>query len=430
MNLGAKGDGAGKAARIGAAAHGKGRRVLARHLVVDIDERAYRRRIRRGVEGLDGVIDRKLGTEALGHRATGGLELTQVDAVGQAHVDGLLYATILDLDSAAVAGKRAKRLVFGSDAQRLAGGIGVDHREELQDARLGAGTDTGLAQIVQHQLDGVQRALGHGGMAADAVGRDARAAGFHRLDLQTVRMRRGRRQRTRIDSDLADRLGGNGVCGLGTAPQENTGVLAQLLGDKGCAKLTLLGVADRELRIGGKEKRGVLMAGQIVADVVHARLLVRAQQRTEGIARLDALVQQICTGIESQNGRALVVDHASAEQPSVATLHRERIGVPTGARGHHVNVRDGRDLALALARDVGHAHVAVVMRGLVTEFGRDLERAVESGTGILAKRCARLVRALNGNGGHGDELGDICQNAVPDLIHVRVDARFQILIHM
>ena len=284
----------------------------------------------------------------------------------------------------------------------------------------------GLAQVRHDQADGVDRPLGHRSMATDTVRENLGMAVLERRDLQAVGVLNGRRQFIGGNRKLADRLRRNGVARLGTAPRYDAPSI-DLGAHKRRPKLALLGIADRELGIGRKQKVGVCVVLQIMVNVGHAHFLIAAQQRAEGIARHNAVLEQVGTGVERQHRRTLVINHATAEQPSLATLHRKRVGVPAGAGGHHVHVADGRELLVAATRDIGNAHIALVVARLVAELLRNAERAIERITNRAAKRRARLRIGSNGHGRIAHQLFDIGDDIFPDLVDILSDALLHLI---
>ena len=275
----------------------------------------------------------------------------------------------------------------------------------------------GLAQIRHDEADGIDRSLGHRGMTANAVGENLGMSVVECCDLQAVGVLDRCRQLIGVNRKLADRLRRNGVARLGTAPGHNT--TAVDLGAHKCRpKLALLGIADRELGIGRKQKVGVCVVLQIMVNVGHAHFLIAAQQRAEGIARHNAVFEQISASVERQHRRALVVDHAAAEQPALATLHRKRVGVPTRTGRHHVHMADGRELLIAAARDIGNAHKALVIARLVAELLRNAERAIERITDRAAKRRTGLRIGSNGHRRIAHQLLDIGDDIFPDLVDI------------
>ena len=166
-----------------------------------------------------------------------------------------------------------------------------------------------------------------------------------------------------------------------------------------------------------------------MVNVGHAHFFIAAQQRAEGIARGNAVLEQVGAGVERQHGRTLVVNHAAAEQPALATLHRKRIGVPTGAGGNHVHVADGRELLVAATRDIGNTHIALVVARLVAELLRNAERAVERVTHRSAKRRAGLRIGRNRHGRITHQPLNIGDDILPDLVDILSNALLN-LVHM
>ena len=82
-----------------------------------------------------------------------------------------------------------------------------------------------LAQVADDEADRVKRALGHGGVPADAVRRHARHAGPHGLDGEAVGVRPGLGQLGGVDGELHDGLARDGVRRLGARPRENEATL-------------------------------------------------------------------------------------------------------------------------------------------------------------------------------------------------------------
>ena len=164
-----------------------------------------------------------------------------------------------------------------------------------------------------------------------------------------------------------------------------------------------------------------------MVNVGHAHFLIAAQQRAEGVARNNAVLEQVRAGIKRQHCRALVVDHAATEQPALATLHRERIGVPARAGGNHVHVADSRELLVAAARDIGDSHIALVVARLIAELLRDAERAIERVTDRAAKRRAGLRIGRNCHGRITHQLLDISDDILPDLVDILSDALLHLI---
>ena len=338
-------------------------------------------------------------------------------------------------DDASVAGKRAKRRARRIDTQAAAIGIRMHKGQELDELVLGRRQQTlvactkrvlGLAQIRHDQADGVNRPFGHRSMTANAVGENLRMTVIERRNLQAVGILNGRRQLIDGNRKLADRLRRNSVARLGAVPRHNAPSV-DLGAHKRHPKLALLGIADGELGIGRKQKVGVCVVLQIMVNVGHAHFLIAAQQRAEGIARGNTVLEQIGAGVERQHGRTLVVDNAATEQPALATLHRKRVGVPTGTGGHHVNMANGRELFVAAARNIGNAHIALVVARLVAELLRDAESAIERVTDRAAKRRAGLCIGGNCHGRITHQLLDIGDDILPDIVDILGNALLHLI---
>ena len=86
--------------------------------------------------------------------------------------------------------------------------------------------------------------------------------------------------------------------------------------------------------------------------ILHARLLIAAQKRTGTRTGSHALAKKKCASVQAKNGRALVVDNAAAQKPTVTAHHGKRIGVPAGAGRDHIDMSNRGDLALRLAGNI------------------------------------------------------------------------------
>ena len=409
--------------------------MLARKLVIGINKRLHGRIVGRHRE-------RHLSATQLTRHAKTAHERVELladgigtRAVGEAHVDDLLNMAIRHADDASVAGKRAKRRTRRIDTQAAAIGIRMHKGQELDELVLGrrqqalaAGTKRvlGRAQIRHDQADGIDRPLGHRGVTANTVGENLHMTIVESRDLQAVSILDRRRQLIGGNRELADGLRRNGIARLGAAPRHDAPAV-DLGTHERRPKLALLGIADRELGIGRKQKVGVCVVLQIMVNVGHAHFLIAAQQRAEGVARNNAVLEQVRAGIKRQHRRALVVDHAATEQPALATLHRKRVGVPTGAGRHHVHMADGRKLLIAAPRDIGDAHITLVIARLVAELLRNAERAIERITDRAAKRRTGLRIGSNGHGRIAHQLLDIGDDILPDLVDILSDALLHLI---
>ena len=182
--------------------------------------------------------------------------------------------------------------------------------------RLGQGRDD-LAQIIDDERDGVDRALGKRCVPADTLREDADGPFIHRLDGQAVRM--GLRLGQLGDGHIehADRFARNGVGRLGAAPAADRPV-RDGGAREGTAEVALLGIADGKLRIRGEQERRVPHGSRDSGGrPVITHLFIAAQKRTEGVARRCTRVDEIGAGIEGEHSRTLIVNDAATEQPSL-----------------------------------------------------------------------------------------------------------------
>ena len=304
--LGAKRDGAGKVARVRAAAHGKGLGMLARKLVIGIDKRLHGRVVGRHRERHLGTTHAIRHTKAAHERLELLADGIGARAVGETHVNDLLNVAIRHTDDAGVARERAKRGARRVDTQAAAIGVRMYKGQKLDKLVLCRRQQAfvartkrvlGLAQVRHDQADGVNRPLRHRSMTANAVGENLRMAVIERRDLQAVSVLDRGRQLVGDNRELADRLRRDSVARLGAAPRHDAPAV-DLGTHERRPKLALLGIADRELGIGRKQKVGVCVVLQIMVNVGHAHFLIAAQQRAEGVARNNAVLEQVGAGVE------------------------------------------------------------------------------------------------------------------------------------
>ena len=275
----------------------------------------------------------------------------------------------------------------------------MDDRKQFERLCLIALADACLLEVAKHERNGIERAFGHGSVSTDALARDTRTTLACRLNRQTIGIGHGSRELGSVNGNLADGLRRNGVSCLCAVPGQDLAIGDSAAG-KGGAKLALLRITDRELGIGSKQEGRILMSRQIMGHILHARLLIATQECAERIPGGHALAKEKCASVQTKNGRTLVVDDAAAEQPTVTARHGKRIGVPARAGGNHVNMGDCGNLALRLAGDICHTHIALIIGGLITELRGDAQRAIECSARVFAKRSTRLVRALDCHRGH------------------------------
>lgn len=124
------------------------------------------------------------------------------------------------------------------------------------------------------------------------MGKDLCMSIVERRDLQAVGILDRCRQLVGGNCQFADGLRRNGIARLGAAPGHDAPTV-DLGTHERRAKLALLGIADRELGIGRKQEVGVGVTLQIMVNIGHAHFLIATQQRAEGVARHNAVLDQV-----------------------------------------------------------------------------------------------------------------------------------------
>ena len=258
--------------------------MLARKFVIGVDERLHGRVVGRNRERHLGAAHAIRHTKAAHERLKLLAHGVGARAIGETHVDDLLNVAIHHADDAGVAGERTKRRARRVNPQAAAISIRMHKGQELDELVLGrrqqalaAGAKRvlGLAQVRHDQADGVNRTLGHRGMATDTVGENLRMTVVERRDLQAVGVLDRRRQLVDGNRKLANRLRRDSVGRLGTAPGHDAPAV-DLGAHERRLELALLGIADRELGIGRKQKVGICVVLQIMVNVGHAHFFIAA----------------------------------------------------------------------------------------------------------------------------------------------------------
>ena len=88
---------------------------------------------------------------------------------------------------------------------------------------------------------------------------------------------------------------------------------------------------------------------------------------------------------------------------------------------------DSRKLLIAAARDIGNAHIALVIARLVAELLRNTERAIERITDRAAKRRTGLCIGSNGHRRIAHQLLDIGDDIFPDLVDILGNALLHLI---
>ena len=298
----------------------------------------------------------------------------------------------------------------------------MDLGHKAQEGLLPRGADAPLEQIVDQHADGVDRALGHGGVAADAGGREVPESVRRSLRRDAP----GALQFLRPDPGLG--LVGDGV-GRKTAAEVHD-VFTALRRDGAAVVDAFLAVAQREVGIGAEaeERRGIVF--EIPGDVLHADLLVYAEQRADGIAQRNVMLLEIFQRIEAQHARPLVVEHAAADDPALALTHGKGVGRPAFAHRDDVEMGDRGEIVAAVASalaELGITDHALAVFRLQPHAARDLQRGVE-------RPGRALAEGLAWQGGHvfavdGDKFCDIGKDRLFIFRGKAVDLSAQFFVH-
>ena len=203
--------------------------------------------------------------------------LVGVGVGGIAAVKALADDTVLHLDRTADDGQRVEQAVVSSNTQGAAVGGSVQRVQYMQVGFLLRGAYAALEQAVNDQTDGVDRALGHGSVAALAPAADDSGAALPCFKGHALGLDKG----TRADLHGAGCAVRHGI--MGDAALKRSDNAVQLGADDLAVEAALFTVADRELSVRGEaERRHGVMLG-VVIDVVHVGLLVGTQQGTHGV---------------------------------------------------------------------------------------------------------------------------------------------------
>ena len=162
----------------------------------------------------------------------------------------------------------------------------------------------------------------------------------------------------------------------------------------------LLGVDQRE--VGVRRKAHVRQTDLllVVVQILHAALLVAAEDQAALAAQRNARVHNRLHGEHRRYARALIVAGAAANETTVDDLAAVGIIVPAVTLGHHVKVGQHGDGLLALA-DLRIAAVAVEVARVHATARQVLKRHVKRLAYGIAKR--RVVRAaLRTHARHAD----------------------------
>ena len=396
-------------ARVGAAAHREDLALFAGHVLIGARKQLHERAVLRQVER------RLVGEEQIGEaRALDGAAQDRVDVRALlerrvADVDVEAAFAVFGGDKAEVEGQRAARLVghLHADLRAVPGQADLLIRKAEERAAFRAEDGDEQADQVRGGIDAVFRPRG---VRSHAVRRDVRAvrrarevkpdfAGGCRIGEAAVfRV---------VAEDVRLRLVRDGVDNR--ARPEAADPIADRSGHRE-AEQALFAVAQAVGSVGREAHRRLLLPREVIAHVLHADLLGRAEHDAQLALADDARVAQGAQAVQRDDCRTLVVGHAAAVGKAVADRHGERIAFPALAGRHDVEVRHDDGVFLALA-DLGvHRVVVAVFRGQIIARA-ELHRLVDGGRGILAERVRPRLR--HRDGGHRDDLLQVAQYIVP-----------------
>ena len=247
----------------------------------------------------------------------------------------------------------------------------MDEKSGLQEGLLGLGRNSIVQQILQHDADGIFRALREGGMAGDAVGGKMPEftveAGFHVLGaLQGIL--------PCLHHSLAK--AGNGVGGNTAGDADN--VLRFRESGHSAMPDSLFAADQRKVGIRAEAEQRCRVIGQVMLHILHAGLFVGAEKSTDGIAERDALFLQELQSVHADNGRALVINDATAQNIALPVTHGEGVGNPAGTGRHNVHMSDGGKILLTVSAEGGIADFIFAVAGVKTQLAADGESLIQS----------------------------------------------------
>ena len=296
------------------------------------------------------------------------------------------------MDGLAAAAARAQ---FGKGDQKHAGGVPAQMRRGGVGGFAGGGDlRAAIAKVAQVKLEAARggdqleaRAQGGNVLAAD---HGAGNAGHHIGALAGVEF---------VDGDL------------------RTFLAAGVFGEQH-VQPALFDVDDRIFGVRGEAVVRRSGVGVVVGHVGHAGFLVAAEDEAHGVLEFHAGVAHAAHGVERGQRRALVVEHAAADEVAVLLRQRKRFHRPAVAGGHHVQMAEDAQRLFARAHgDV--AGIAVEHAGGKAVAARVLQRQIEHAAVLAAKGRAFLRRALHG--GHGEPAAQILQKFIAARLDERVE---------
>ena len=254
---------------------------------------------------------------------------------------------------------------------------------------------------------------------------DALAGGGELFDdAAEARLGRGR------DFEHGHGLGGHGVGGHAGVEREHLHVAA--VGREGGAAFgrdaALFAVDERVLGVGSEAGYGQFLPGcDVTVDGAAAQLFVGADDQAHAALQPHAGLAQGFHGEHGTDGRAFVVGDAAAVEQAVLDHAPPGVAAPAFAGGNDVDVSEhGDHLGQRFVAQLGDADLILESPSAEAVARADLDELVEGGfrPGAEGRVGARRFAA---HAGHGDELADRVDQAVPvfvdngaDLFHVHV----------
>ena len=296
----------------------------------------------------------------------------------------------------------------------------VQHRHRFQEAGLLLSGKALIQKITDQHADGVHRILRQGGVAAHAYGGQMPDALTRRFGRDPLRI-----LRRLIAPDPGLRLVRHGVGGK--AALDIHDVLHGHLGQHAPVVDALLPVAQGEVGVRAEAEQGGLVVLQIILHVLHAGLLVDAQQGPDGVAQGHAPVLQVFQGVQAQHAGSLVVHNAPADDIALPLPHGKGVAAPAVAGGHHVQVGDGSQIILPLP-DLGIADFVLAVDGLKPQLLRHGQRLLQRLRGAFAIGGAGLGLPLHAVDGH--QPGDILKQGLLVFLNECVDITAQFCVHI
>ena len=342
------------------------------------------------------------------------LQLVVRGGRGVANVDGELQVGIDHVDGARDAGQRIEVSVGRVDSDGASVGGVHDLHGETQEFGLVLAAEVVFKRIAREHANGVDRALGQRCVAALARGDDLRAAvagvGYFEAG------RRGKLSGVCLHDE--GRLAGDGIGGRVARGEVDDIAVFELLRRDQAVETALFAVAHREFGVGREQERGSFVVGEVIAHVFHGSgFLVGAYKHANSVGEFLAFgfaaLGEELHGVQRNDKRAFVVEHAAADKEAVAALHGPRVARPADAWHHNVGVANHAELGFAFALEVGPTNFARLIGGREAQARSQVERRRHAGVrvgaaGVLGRGGVEVDDAWN-----SDEIADFFDDLFP-----------------